>query len=216
MRLLSEEITEYNLIMKRIGIYAGSFDPVHDGHIGLALAAANKAKLDEVYFLPERSHRLKRGVTHMAHRVAMLKLATEGHAKLKVLELPDRQFSVAKTLPRLNQMFPKDQLLLLIGSDLLVHMVEWPLVDRLFSRMGVVVGLRQNFSMTKASQILRQLPIGSEQTVVIKSPYAAISSAHIRNKLLANKKTKGLNSEVQNYIKANWLYASPSNSSSAS
>jgi nicotinate-nucleotide adenylyltransferase len=202
--------------MKRIGIYAGSFDPIHDGHVSFALAAIDKAKLDEVYFLPERTHRVKRGVTHLAHRLAMLKLATESNPGLKVMELPDKQFSVAKTLPRLNQKFPGDQLYLIIGSDVLEHMGEWPLINRLLARMGLVVGLRIGFSRPRANRILAAMPVNSEQVFVIKSPAAEISSATIRQTFMKGETPIGLDIGVKDYIVVNWLYVSPSNSSSAS
>jgi len=166
--------------MIRIGIYAGSFDPIHEGHISFAETAIETAKLNEVYFLAERSNRFKHGVTHMAHRLAMLKLATESNPNLKVLELPDRQFSVSKTLPRLNQKFPADQLYLLIGSDLLEHIGEWPLLNRLLSRMGLIVGLREGYNRLRANRQIAQLPLKNEQVFLIKNPAAKISDAHNR------------------------------------
>lgn len=201
---------------KRIGIFAGSFDPVHSGHIEFALAAASKANLDKVYFLPEPTHRHKRSVSHLAHRLGMLKLAIASYSNLAVLDLPDRQFSVAKTLPRLNQKFPNDQLFLIVGSDLLEYIGEWPLIDRLLSRMGLIVGLRAGFKLNRASILIKQLPNISDQVFIIKSPAAAMSSAKIRKTFLTGQEPKGLDQKVTDYIKANWLYASPSNSSSAS
>ena len=87
---------------KRIGIYAGAFDPVHKGHVSFALQAIELAGLDEVAFVPEPRPRNKAGVTHLSHRIAMLRLAVKGHPKLKILEVPDKQFLVATSLPRLR------------------------------------------------------------------------------------------------------------------
>jgi nicotinic acid mononucleotide adenylyltransferase len=71
----------------RIGIYAGTFDPVHAGHVSFALHAMTVAQLDEVYFLPERLPRYKPGAAHFAHRVAMLKRAVKPHPDLQIIEL---------------------------------------------------------------------------------------------------------------------------------
>src|SRR6185295_10705588 len=103
--------------MKRIGFFSGTFDPIHKGHIAFALQALEAAELDRVYFMPEAKPRRKEGMTHYGHRVAMLRLALRPHKNLKVLEVPDRQFSVQRTMPRLKTRFKNDQLFLLMGSD---------------------------------------------------------------------------------------------------
>ena len=200
--------------MSRIGIFSGVFDPVHDGHIKFALAAAQQAKLDEVYFLLEVQPRRKTGVTHLAHRLAMIKLAIAKYPNLKLLDLPDRQLSVAKTLPRLKQKFKKDELFYLAGADMLEHMPGWPLINKLFETMNLVIGLRQADSRSAVDNMISEL--ATSNPIVFKSPRPKLSSAMIRQTLLSGKVAKGLDPEVLDYIKANWLYASPSNSNSAS
>ena len=66
----------------RIGIFAGTFDPVHAGHIAFALQAAEIAKLDEVVFIPERRPLSKSSTEHFGHRVAMIRQAIMPHSKL--------------------------------------------------------------------------------------------------------------------------------------
>src|SRR5258708_32608937 len=104
-------------VSKTIGILSGSFDPIHAGHISLALAALEKADLQAVYFLPEPLPRRKTGVTHIAHRIAMLTRALQAFPQLQVLELPDRQFTIARSLPRLKQRFAGRDLCFIMGSD---------------------------------------------------------------------------------------------------
>src|SRR3989344_5400875 len=152
---------------KRIGIFGGAFDPVHAGHIGFALAAIKKANLDKVYLLVESKPRHKTGVTHMAHRLAMAKLATARHSKLGVLEMPDQQFSVAKTLPRLKRRFQNEELVLLIGSDLLDHISAWPLVDRLLEDVGLVVALRQQVTVNGVKQNVKNLPVKPKSLYIV-------------------------------------------------
>src|SRR4051812_4657029 len=96
--------------MKRIGIYAGTFDPVHSGHVSFALQALKAAELDKVYFLPERRPRNKQHVEHFGHRTAMLKRAAQPHSQFEVLEMVDISFSVERTLPKLQKQFEGDQL----------------------------------------------------------------------------------------------------------
>ena len=128
--------------MRRIGIYAGTFDPVHTGHVAFALQAMEKAKLDKLYFLPERRPRHKKGVEHFGHRVAMLQRAVKPHPKFAVLELDDVSFSIERTLPRLKREFLSDQLVFLFGSDAIQHLGNWPLAERLLASSELVIGLR--------------------------------------------------------------------------
>lgn len=202
--------------MSRVGIFAGSFDPVHDGHIEFALAAVRKAKLDKVYFLPEPVHRNKQGTSHLAHRLAMLKLAIKGKPKLAVLELPDKHFTVAKTLPRLNHKFANADLYLLAGSDVLQHLPDWPLIDTLLMRMNLIVSRRASNTEKEVKIRVSKLSAQTQQILTITSPRPNLSSWQIRQDILQGKKTAGLNPAVAEYIKYNWLYVSPANASSDS
>lgn len=202
--------------MKKVGIFSGVFDPVHKGHIAFALAAIKEAKLDRVYFLVEAKPRRKTEVTHVAHRIALARLATSPHNQLEVLELPDARFSVAKTLPRLKQKFPKDGLFLLMGSDMLEHLPDWPLVDRLLEETELVVGLRQTTDLPTTRRLIANLSIKPTKIHLMKSPEPNISSGQIRQALLGGKKTTGLLPSTTAYVKKHWLYASPSNTNSSS
>ena len=201
--------------MKRIGIFSGVFDPVHAGHISFALTAIERAKLDKVYLLVETKPRHKRGVSHMGHRVAMARLATGHYPKLGVLELPDQQFSVSKTLPRLKQRFANDELVLMIGSDVLMHMPEWPHVDQLLSQVELVVARRQNISTQEIRQLVQNLPLQTQKLHTILAPSPTVSSELIRAAVGRGKITDLLPS-IRAYVADNWLYVSPSASSSRS
>lgn len=201
---------------KRIGIFSGVFDPVHNGHISFALESAKKTNLDEVYFLVEAKPRRKRDVTHLAHRIAMIKLATEPHDNLKLLDLPDKQFSVAKTMPRLKQRFNNSQLIFISGSDMLDHMHEWPLVKQMLANMGLVVGLRQNDNIEEVQQLISRLPVRPTDLQIMKSPEPTASSGQIRQEILSGNMSEDLPSPVVEYIRTNWLYVAPSGSSSVS
>jgi len=107
---------------KHVGIFSGSFDPVHEGHLAFALEAAREADLERIYFLPETRPPRKGDITDVAHRVAMLHLATKHYPQLGVLEQPDEQFSVADTLPRLEQNFAGSQIFFLMGLEVLAYL----------------------------------------------------------------------------------------------
>lgn len=194
--------------MKRIGIFSGTFDPVHKGHISFALQAMELAGLDEVVFLPESKPRHKHDVTHYSHRISMIKLAVAGDSRLDVLELPDKQFSVATSLPRLIKKYPDAQLLLLIGTDVLSHISVWPHTRTLLKKMGLVVACRGEKDERQAFQLLGQLPIEPPESHVLVSNFKAVASRDIRDAIKTGDKPDGMIESVAQYASDNWIYTS--------
>lgn len=194
--------------MSRIGIFSGTFDPIHGGHISFALKAIQAARLDRVVFLPERLPRRKRGITHYGHRVAMLKGALVAHQKLDVLELPDPTFTVAKTLPRLNKTFAGDQVFLLLGSDNVYGLKKWPHVATLLRSYSLIVGMRSTDHELTINEHIKMLSVEPPETFVLLSPAPQISSSTIRDALTNHTHADGLLSSVKKYSKQHWLYAS--------
>lgn len=192
--------------MKRIGIYSGTFDPVHAGHISFALQALEQAGLDEIYFLPERRPRGKADVEHFGHRVAMLKRASRPHRHLHVLELEDISFTVATTLPRLQKRFAKDQLVFLVGSDVAQYLPQWPNSKQLLQQVELVVGVRAADSMTITQELIQKWHIQPLALTVFDSHAAHISSRKIREALRLRQHTPGLLKSVERYSNRNWLY----------
>jgi nicotinate-nucleotide adenylyltransferase len=192
---------------RRIGIYAGTFDPVHTGHISFALQALKTAKLDLVIFMPERRPRYKPNVEHFGHRTAMITRAIQPHTKLALLELPDAHFNTLKTLPKLHKKFPDAQLVLLMGSDVAYTLKDWPDIDKLLSQSELVVGLRDGQSPGSALQSLNNLK-PTPKVTMIKSLEPSASSGKIRKALRKNIPAIGLLASVRRYARSHWLYAS--------
>ena len=190
---------------RRVGIYSGTFDPVHAGHIAFALQAATAAGLNRVYFVPERAPRGKRHVTHYAHRVAMIRRATRPYMQLEVLELEDKTFSVAHTLPRLRRDFPQSELVYLCGSDVIAHMAQWPHVARFLQQVELCVGRRGNETQLSIEQVLETLPLPLRVTF-FDSHAPAVSSSQVRAALREKRGVRGLLASVKVYAAQEWLY----------
>ena len=198
--------------MPRIGILSGSFDPVHTGHVACALEALNTAKLDRVFLAPEARPRRKPGVTHVAHRMALLRLAVRPHEQLGVLALPDRYFDVARSLPRLQQKFRGDDLFFICGSDMLEHMPHWAHIETMLKHMGLIVGMRGGQDQKKLQVLLNQLPTQPRELHSFISLFPNISANAIRSSLINSQAAEGLLVSTEEYIRKNWLY-SPVNQS---
>lgn len=192
----------------RIGIYSGAFNPVHAGHIAVALQVIRAARLDQLVFLPERLPRQKPGVEHFAHRVAMLKQAIRPYPNMTVLELPDRHFTVARTWPQLRAKFAGCTLVLALGSDVARSLPYWAHATTLLRASELVVVTRGNDAVDAVSADIAAWPITPKTLTILPSFAPQISSSAIRLALQREQPADGLLASVRQYVRRNWLYIS--------
>lgn len=121
----------FDRYMKRIGIYGGSFDPVHKGHIHLAKTALDCFSLDNIIFVPAKISPFKQDKeysTKDSDRLAMLRAALKGENSMSVCEYELMQENVSYTVYTLRYMkrlYPEDTLVLLVGSDMFLSFRKW-------------------------------------------------------------------------------------------
>jgi nicotinate-nucleotide adenylyltransferase len=191
---------------RRIGIYAGSFDPIHVGHITFALQALQIAKLDKLYFLPERSPWSKQAHELFGHRSAMITRAIKPYRKFEVLELDDKHFTVAKTIPKLKAKFASDELVYLFGSDVIKRLNSWPGASTLLEKNDLVIGVREG---DNAKSLKKESDKWKAKNIIYIDSFASkVASTKIRSALTNQQKADGLLSSVAKYIRNNWLYIS--------
>jgi nicotinate-nucleotide adenylyltransferase len=190
--------------MKRIGIYAGTFDPVHNGHIGFALRALEGAKLDEVIFFPEKRPREKDEVTDLQHRFELLVRAVAPYEGLGVRLLSPEQFCVRGTMPELRAMFDDAQMCMLIGSDVVKTFPDrWTNLDELFADVELVIGLRKGDTSKALKKVLRDLDVKVKPRFsFVDSPLAAANSTRIRR----GDVVRDMPPSVSRYIEQHHLY----------
>ena len=192
---------------KRIGIYPGTFDPVHVGHIAFALQAMKSARLDYVYFLPERSPRRKEHASHYGHRVAMLRRALRPHTKLGMLDLATKRFSVMKTLPEVQAKVGKHTtLVFLVGSDVAMYVPSWENAGVLAKQSELCIGLRESTTEDMVRNVLSSLPFSPEGLTVIRAFASDVSSSKIRSAIITGRFAHGLLRSVYGYARQEWLY----------
>jgi len=185
----------------RVGIFSGTFDPVHRGHVAFALAALKQCQLDKVVLLPERSPRGKLGVSEFKHRLQMLRLAVRPHRKLNVLALADMQFTVQQTLPELQAKYPGAQLVMLLGSDVVQTFgFRWPSLNMLLQSVDLAISTRAG----ESEQTLREFLDSLDQPLTatfVNGPHAHLSATEVRSGNL-----QGIEPLVRDYIEQNQLY----------
>jgi nicotinate-nucleotide adenylyltransferase len=193
----------------RIGIFAGSFDPVHDGHIAFALQALEACSMDKVYFLVEPRPRHKQGVKALVHRERMVQLATAHDRRLGSIHLADARFTIHETLPHISKRLHGAELYMLAGDDVVRHLAAWPHIDELISAVHFIVGVRapKQPAIEESLQTL-QLTRGSKlhYSVLAVPDDCQVSSTLMRRQLRHTKSAEALDPAVLAYIHREKLY----------
>jgi nicotinate-nucleotide adenylyltransferase len=187
--------------MSRVGIFSGTFDPIHRGHIAFALAALKQCNLDKVVLMPERSPRGKVGVSDFKHRLHMARLAVRPHRKISVLALDDSVFTVDATLPQLQERFAGAELVLLFGSDVVQTFgFRWPGLETLLMSVELAVSTRAGETEEALREFFDTLNIPLTAQFV-HGPHAHVSATEVRSGNL-----QGIEPLVRDYIQQNRLY----------
>ena len=174
--------------MARIGLFGGTFDPVHAGHLILAEQCREQCRLDEVWFLPagEPPHKRGASITPGKSRAEMLDLAVAGHPQFRVnrmeLERRGTTFTV-DTLELLHAEDPSRELFFLIGADSLAELTTWRSPDRIAQLATIVAVNRGDRPLPDVSPLAARL--GTEFVARLEfatMPGIDLSSTDIRRR----------------------------------
>ncbi len=138
----------------KIGIFGGTFNPVHIGHLILAEEAREKLGLDRVVFVPARvpPHKDSRDIAPAADRLRMVRLAIKGNKFFSVSSMeilrrgPSYTIDTAKAF---KKQFPRDELYFITGSDVLNYLEAWKDLRALLSLVRFVVATRPGYALEK-------------------------------------------------------------------
>jgi nicotinate-nucleotide adenylyltransferase len=148
-----------------IGLFGGTFDPIHRGHIALASAAQEQYRLGRIYFVPAHipPHKQKQPISAFSHRYAMVALATadDRHFVPSLLEAPSENHERGRanysinTVRRLKKTFKaSDRLFLLIGIDAFREIATWHEAKVLFEECEFIVASRPGYSLADVAEAL--------------------------------------------------------------
>lgn len=195
----------------RTGIYGGSFNPVHNGHIHLADSAAKELGLDRIFLLPSgiSPHRSSLEYASGDDRLEMLRLACVGHEKLVPCDFElknQRKSYTVYTVREFRRRFPEDELFLLVGSDMLLSFDNWYRFDEILQHVKLAALSRENGDREKLEEKAEKLRKFGE-IFICGAPPQEVSSTEIRKKIKKNENISCyLPENVVQYIKRNNLY----------
>ena len=201
--------------MDKIGIFGGTFDPVHYGHLILAEQAMEDASLKQIIFMPARVQpfKMNTSIADGAHRLAMLNLAIENNPKFSLSDLELNSTKVSYTIHTLNQLMETEmadaELFFIIGTDAFLGIEKWYCSDELLSRFSFVIGSRPGYKELELEQQMNAFRVKyATDMILINNAEVEISSTTIKKRIREGKSIKYLLPEkVETYIYENLLYS---------
>lgn len=192
--------------LERIGLFGGSFDPVHTGHLILAQMAADTAGLDRVLFTPTAAppHKTGRVLSPFDERTAMVRLAIEGNdlfelSLLEGSEVPSYTWESVLHFSRAG--YGREGLHLIVGSDSFRDMGKWRKPDVIFENATII-------SMNRPGSGELPAPPAGAAMIMIETGANTISSSGIRDRVREGRSIKYLVPEpVERYIVDKGLYS---------
>ncbi len=198
--------------MERIGIYGGTFNPPHLGHLRAAMYAVEALGLDRLLLIPTgvSPHKEVAAGATAQDRLEMLRLAAAGLEKLQVSDLElrreGRSYTV-DTLRTLHEQYPGDELMLLMGTDMFLSFLTWREPEEIMKLAKLAVFCRgEKGELPKLEAQQKVLEDMGAQTELIHNPVTAISSTDLRRLLVFGCAGPFLPQGVGAYIEKNGLY----------
>jgi nicotinate-nucleotide adenylyltransferase len=172
----------------RMGIFGGTFDPVHVGHLILAGEALDQLALDKLYWLltPNPPHKPDREITSITTRVDMLQAAILGNDKFELSRLdidrPPPHYAV-DSLHLFRQRLPEAQLIYLMGGDSLGDLPDWHQPQQFIQACDGLGVMRRPGDHVDLSGLEKELPGITEKVRFVDAPLLEISSSIIRSRV---------------------------------
>lgn len=186
--------------MKKIGLYFGTFNPIHIGHLTIANHMVEYSNLDEIWMVvtPHNPFKKKSSLLDNHHRLEMVHQATESYQKIQPsdieFKLPQPNYTV-NTLAHLEERFPNKTFSLIMGEDNLKSLHKWKNYETILENYSVYV-----YPRISENKIPEQF-VNHPKIIQVAAPIMEISSTFIRRAIKENKNcTPLLPSKVWEYI----------------
>jgi nicotinate-nucleotide adenylyltransferase len=186
----------------RIGIFGGTFNPIHFGHLVLAEQAYEKLNLDKVIFIPSfcPPHKKDSNIVSAFHRYNMVNLAIQNNPRFEISDIEIKRKGrsyLVDTLKQLRIIYPKAELFFISGSDVSNQISKWKSIGKILSLAKFVLAKRPGYRLKKCDSHIS----------VISITELDISSSMIRRKIKESKSIRYLMPlRVYKYIKEKGLY----------
>lgn len=186
----------------KIGLYFGSFNPIHIGHLIIANTLYDRTDLDAVWFVvsPQNPLKIRQSLIHAFDRLKMVELAIADHYHFKASDvefrMPKPSYTI-DTLTYLSDQYPQHEFSLFLGSDNLGQLTKWKNYQEILDHYKIYVYPRHGETQVFAHPAIQ----------LIEAPLLDISATFIRKSLRENLSVKYLlPQEVEDYIRSKKLF----------
>ncbi len=187
----------------KVGLYFGSFNPVHVGHLIIANHVVNNTDIQQLWFVisPQNPFKSSHTLLNEYHRLHLVQAAIEGENKLRVsnveFNLPKPSYTV-DTLTYLCEKYPQHEFVIIMGSDSFCNLPKWKNYEVIVRNHPLYIYLRQGFPLE--NQI-------NARVVLLEAPLLQISSSKIRDMIKTGKSIRYLVTDiVKEEIEGNGYY----------
>ena len=196
----------------RLGVFGGTFDPVHLGHLVAAEEATELLALDEMLFVPAGRPWFKAAepVTDAAHRMNMVRLAVESNPRFRACGVEVARPGPSYTVDTLEHLRGKAQpgteIFLVLGLDALSEMHRWHCPARVFE-LATVVGVARPGAAFDPEPLSSVLPCAAERVIMLDVPLVDVGATELRRRAAAGRSLRYLVPRgVEEYIREHGLY----------
>lgn len=186
-----------------IGLYFGSFNPIHTGHLLIAEHVAAHTDVDKIWFVVSPHNPLKdsAGLLNEYDRLHLVELAIQDNPKFRAsnveFHLPKPSYTI-ETLTYLTEKFPLERFSLILGGDSYANLPRWKAWEHLVARHPIIVYSRPGFEVT---------PYPNARVTVLDAPQLLLSASYIRGEIKAGRSTRYLVPEpVRAYLEESRYY----------
>lgn len=192
---------------KKVGLFFGSFNPIHIGHLILANYILEHSDMDELWFVvsPQNPFKEKKSLLKDSNRLEMVNLAVKNYPKMRAsnveFSLPVPSYTI-DTLTYLKEKYPDHAFAIIMGEDNLNGLHKWKNAQQLIDGHQIIVYPRIFAGEKKDSEYLQH-----ENIVIVQAPVIELSATEIRNMIKAGKNTRPmLPPEVFEYLDGSSFY----------
>lgn len=189
--------------MKKIGLFGGTFDPPHFGHLLIAEQAREACSLDEIWFMPSRipPHKESSNLCVDEDRIEMVTRAIEDNPYFQLLliefERSGPSYTI-DTIKELKKLHKDTNFYFIIGGDMVNYLPKWKDIEELLTLVTFIGIKRPGYELSSFYR---------DKVVMVEAPQLEISSSEIRDRLLKKQSVRYLLPEVvHNYIKEREIY----------
>jgi len=192
----------------RIGVFGGTFNPIHNGHIALAKRLVEELKFDELMLIPTAQPPHKDGseVISAEHRLAMCRIAAEEIPNCGVSDIEIKRGGKSYTVSTLRLLLadrPDDEFVLLMGGDMFLSFMDWRAPDEILRLVRIAAIPREIGELAALQAQCENLNARGGRTQVVDVEAVVMSSTELRN---STELSEGVPPGIERYILQNGLY----------